>query len=723
MNATAKIIPINNAVSEPNSTLEFGKEYIEKAYQALTEKAGLFIREGQKDLSYQIFKSIVQGVPLAAEAPTGTGKTIAYLIGSLAAARFLSPEGKLPIVVSTATTGLQQQILQGDIPKLLLAQLLNEAQCIIAKGRGRYFCVAQAENMEQASKSSQVDLFDEELNKRQEALEIVSEMLEHFHAGVWDGDIDGWKGLVPSNWEDVKANSETCTNKKCEFFAQCPFFRERMKLSEGTVIVANHDLVLSDLILQKTEKEPLFPSNRYIAVFDEGHHLPDKAIEAGSSKVDLAELKQSLQNLGLFAKGLNKLPDLQRFLAQKQMGDEEFNPQDALAELENLINLTKFVEVDKDSKIARFSQELPQDLVLCVHEFSKKLKELNNNVLDASSKIKNSKQLADSPLVGPKLTEIILRLSSINSELKAAITWAAEFTNGNRLVRWIYKSDLITQFYCAPLEGKDVLDGLLWESPRALPIIISATLRDFEGFDRFKAKSGLPTNADTYVLKPIFAYKECQLIFGDFKNSPKFETKEKFFQELSEKLSKYAQPKTGNLILFPSKTLMNYCLPMLRKHHGKAVLAQGDQSFKLLIQEHKDRVDRGQYSILCGLATMAEGLDLPGNYCTNVIITALPFSVPTNPVEQELQEVLGDKYFEQRALPDALVKLIQMVGRLVRRESDRGRIIVCDNRLIKTKYGRKMIAALPPFEKRYEKPSDLWAVNTELRSIAKGVAI
>lgn len=96
---------------------------------------------------------------------------------------------------------------------------------------------------------------------------------------------------------------------------------------------------------------------------------------------------------------------------------------------------------------------------------------------------------------------------------------------------------------------------------------------------------------------------------------------------------------------------------------------------------------------------MAEGLDLPGDYCTHVLIAALPFSVPTDPVEQRRQELLGSKYFGEKALPDALVRLVQMTGRLMRRESDHGRITVFDHRLGTTTYGRRMLAALPPFKR------------------------
>lgn len=710
--ATAKIIPI--AQQQPNSTQAVGQEFIERAYELLNTKAGLTIRPGQISLSKDIYNSITKGLPIAAEAPTGTGKTLAYLVAALAAAKFLSPEGRLPVVVSTATNGLQQQILLGDIPKLIEGGLIAPGDALIAKGRGRYFCVAQAEEYVSEDPSTQFDLFDADANEIKKAAEVVEAMLEHFHADAWDGDIDSWKGSPTKAWDAVKANADTCTNKRCEYFAQCPFFKERMKLAESSVIVANHDLVLSDLSLQKSDKEPLFPSTRYISVFDEAHHLPDKAIEAGSSEINFEEIKVSLNNVNLFAKSLLKAPDLAKFLASKQIFDKDLDATDTIAAAENLANLLRLVEVDSESKMHRFQAgSLSKDVIDATIDLKTRLNHTYDILNEAAQKMKTSKQLADSPLTGPKLAEIILRCSKICNNLKQAIRWARDFSSELRMVRWVYRSDLYFKAYCAPLEGKDVLNELLWDNARVLPVLISATLRDFGGFDRFIAKSGLPEKAQTAVLQPIFPYEKCQLIFADMKASPKMDSREAFIKELSKRLPMFVLPKTGTLILFPSKTLMMATIGPLKAKFKAAVLVQGDKPFKNLITEHKENVDKGKASIICGLATMAEGLDLPGNYCTNVLITGLPFSVPSHPVEQELQEELGTKYFEQRALPDALTRLIQMVGRLMRRETDRGRIVVFDNRLAKTRYGQKMIGALPPFSKRFEATGDAVVVNLD----------
>ena len=119
------------------------------------------------------------------------------------------------------------------------------------------------------------------------------------------------------------------------------------------------------------------------------------------------------------------------------------------------------------------------------------------------------------------------------------------------------------------------------------------------------------------------------------------------------------------------------------------------------MDEHCKAIDEGRGSLLVGVATMAEGLDLPGKYCTHVLIATIPFSSPASPVEMELSDRLGRQYFSQRSLPEAMLRLTQMVGRLVRRESDRGKVTIFDARLARTSYGRQMLKALPPFQLKF----------------------
>lgn len=213
----------------------------------------------------------------------------------------------------------------------------------------------------------------------------------------------------------------------------------------------------------------------------------------------------------------------------------------------------------------------------------------------------------------------------------------------------------------------------------------------------------MPVKATYEVLPYIFPYEESEIVVPAMAATPKMAERRAYLLELQSKLPRAIKPKEATLVLVPSRAMLREIAPMLKSRLGEeCVLVQGDLSIKALLDKHKRRVASGLPSVLVGMATMAEGLDLPGKLCEHVVILALPFAVPTEPVEQELAEILGPKYFGERSLPDAMTRLLQMVGRLLRRETDRGRITVFDRRLVSTSYGKKMLMALPPFKKVIE---------------------
>jgi ATP-dependent DNA helicase DinG len=229
--------------------------------------------------------------------------------------------------------------------------------------------------------------------------------------------------------------------------------------------------------------------------------------------------------------------------------------------------------------------------------------------------------------------------------------------------------------------------------------VLSATLQDLNGFARFQGKSGFPEGARTIALDYTFPYHLSTLTVAGMRYTPKQGEREEFVEELKDRLLKDINPEEATLFPFPSRKMMNEVVPVLKAYFGEdMVLVQGEMPIKALVDEHLARIDAGLGSILCGMQTMAEGLDLPGKYCEHVGIITLPFAVPTDAVEQEIQERMGSRYFMERSLPDALIRLIQAVGRLLRTEDDRGRVTVYDRRLASTFYGQKMLKRLPPYK-------------------------
>jgi ATP-dependent DNA helicase DinG len=697
-----KVIQIAEATPTRVASTDPVLTFIDECYARLAKLPNFIVRDEQRQLSKAIARAIIAGEPIAAEAPTGTGKTLAYLIGAVAAAERLRTVKDVPIVVATATVGLQSQILLGDLPKLFAAGILNESDAVLAKGRGRYFCVANAERLtEGKNAASQFDFFDEAANSDVAVLEEVREMLEAWYGRAWAGDSDSYTGTPPTAWNQVQATADTCVGHKCDHYSSCPFFNARRALSSAKVIVANHDLVLSDLAMAREGMDPLFPGGRYIVVFDEAHHLPDKALDIGTASLKLGEILQDLPRLAGYGRSWHKSVDLVRVLKKAKLEEGDFDPAFLTNALLAVRDEAAQLPVDGETMQYRFVRgEMPPTLTTACEQALDHALRLSRALGDATQALKGSNVAEKFPELKPNVSELLFQSAFFNSLLNKVVKALTLLTAHRRAVRWAFNNGTEVSLHNSPLEGADVLRDLLWGNERAMVAMVSATLKDFDGFERFKARCGAGDALRTMELPHIFPYRENTMYLVQMQNSPRHEEKKAYTAELIASMPGFINPAEGTLVLFPSRSLMRLMLPTLRAKFGNRVLAQGDMGIKELIAEHRRRRDAGEGSILCGLATLAEGLDLPGHYCTHVIICALPFTVPTSPVEQELQEMMGRDYFALRAMPDALVRLVQMVGRLMRRESDRGRITVFDKRLFYTRWGRRMLDALPDFRRK-----------------------
>lgn len=681
-----------------------GESLVDRAYTQLEERSGCKPRAGQRALSEAIRKALLERVPLAAEAPTGTGKTIAYLVGALAAAdEDLAVNERLPVVVATATVGLQQQILSGDVPRLVQAGVLAQSDVVIAKGRTRYLCPREAERIEQAE--TQMDLLDNQANVDAEERHRVVTMMQYFRHGKWNGEFDAYKGELPAKSALVSARTDTCVGHRCEYFENgCPFFTARTKLSFARVIVANQDLVLYDLMMRENGQDSLFPFKRYYLVVDEAHQLPDKGIDIGSGRISPRSMVETLRALPMAIRSARRSKDM---TSKLDALEPDLNT-DELSTLAFDLSVLLAQHLGEDAIVRFRGGNIPEVLAQELIRFQAEAARLDEAVSKFSGHLRKVKPDPGAAAVNLAVAESLRSAESVSTALKESLNGLSLLLANKRAVRWLERgADLLPLICVSPLEGADVLTDLFWGSDAIIPVMVSATLKDFEGYDRFRTRVGAPANLQTMSLDPVLPYKRGQVRIVSTEHSPKQESRVEYEEELLTLLPDSIDPSEGTLILFGSNRLMEKLKPRLATRFGAAISFQGDAGIKEIVGRHQQRIDAGQGSILCGLATMAEGLDLPGKYCTHVVITTLPFPVPVSPVEQELQDELGPRYFSERAMPDALRKLTQMTGRLIRREEDFGRITVFDRRLAWTKWGRKMLAALPPFTKSSVMPDEL----------------
>jgi len=682
--------------------------YIDECYERLSKVPGFSARPGQRDLSVDICRAMVAGDPIAAEAPTGTGKTLAYLVGALAAAEKLRGAKDVPLVIATATVGLQNQILTGDIPRLVAAGILPEGSACLAKGRSRYFCAASAERvLVDGLPSAQDDLFEAapEGHDSFAAVNAVADLLADWNDTAWTGDRDSYtKPVMPLAWAQVGANSATCLGHKCDHYAECPFFAARRTLSNARIAVANHSLVLADLSMSRDGSEPLFPG-RYLLVFDEAHHLPDKAIEVAAGCLDVPFLLDALPKLGGLLRAWQKHPELLKLLDKSKLNLSDFDPFGLTNSLEAVRNELSVLDLDAEVVEHRFEGGvLPEGLEVALKRAAAAGACLKEAVHEGSRALKQANLAEKNALLKPMVQELLFLSAGASAVLGDTMKALTLLSGAERAVRWVQREEGGFSLHTSPLEGADVLRSLLWGNERVSVAAVSATLQDFQGFERFKTRAGAPENLRTVALPHIFPYRENTLYLVTMRNSPRQDERVLFLEELAEAMPKFINPAEGTLVLFPSQSMMRAVTKRLKAAFPGVVLCQGDVGVRELVRSHTERIETGKGSVLCGLATLAEGLDLPGELCTHVIICALPFTVPTSPVEREQQELLGKDYFVKRALPDALTKMVQMTGRLMRRETDRGRITVFDNRLAGTRWGRKLMDALPDFKRNSVRP-------------------
>ena len=644
------------------------------------------------------------------EAPTGVGKTLAYLTGAIDAAI----ENKKTLVISTATVNLQQQLLQKDLPQFVKATG-KQLKFIQIKGRRRYMCPSKLINVVSAANQHELSL-DVDAKYAQAKRHAAAEKLhQQWHKNQWDGDRDSRTDAIdPILWHDISTDSEGCAGKSCSKYHRCPYYLVRREMATANIVIANHDLILSDadlgggLVLPNPEE--------IVFVFDEAHNLPQKALDHAAKALNFVQLYQTTETADSVLKKLVKA------LAFRQH-DFGFMLMELRRDLPGVITLLQQMEtllrsdnLVKDMMAGKISEPriywqspLVKALITPCHGLLQRANIIYKHYALFGKWIKDALETQQIP---NKVAEILLpQVGTVQNIFGYLIDFMGLFLDEDKPdyppnVRWLsvekFNKTTTLVINAGPMTSAFFLEKTLWN--RAFGVVLtSATLRGLGLFQRFRADCGLKRFDESHFLavKSPFNYQQQATLSLPMMRALPNENFADWQQEVVTQLISGINIKEATLVLFTSKAVMDAVYQQLPRELAAIVLLQGDSlSPKNMIVEHIKRTESGEGSVIFGMDRFAEGVDLPGKLCSHVIITKLPFPVFTRPIEQAKQEWIlrsGGQPFLALSLPAVSVRLIQACGRLLRKETDLGRITILDRRLLTKGYGKQLLQHLPDY--------------------------
>ncbi|MDD2690430.1 MAG: ATP-dependent DNA helicase DinG [Simplicispira sp.] len=665
------------------------------------------------------------------QAGTGVGKSLAYCAPAIAVALARGTR----VLISTATVALQEQLVNKDLPALA-AQMPQPFKFALAKGRGRYVCKLKLERLAGTGEAygEDDDLFPEEAaaarprHETEARMQFYASMAQALAQGGWDGDRDTLDvPPEPEVWSPVAAETHSCTGKHCPLFGSCTYFDKRKELVGAQVIVANHDLLLSSLgarVLPELDNSLL--------VLDEAHHLPATALDQFACSMDLSRLTwiDRLASHGLRIGQLvevSEVADIPRHAAQLRQGLQDLarlvmdvygealrNPPPAWGQAR-----TRAPDARNPVRVRVPGGALPEALTAplanlahhaagfleCLRAISKALKAEMRDKPDEARRL--STLYAQIGMLAPRLeavydtTQLLLQDTPLPEE-------GAEATDAPRTIpnaKWFtleMDGELIAlKAHASPILPGATLRRHLWSAVRGA-VLTSATLTSCGSFDFFLRESGLHGDeaASTLEVHSPFDYAaQGTLVAAETRADPKDAAH--FTAEMVDALMlDLALVDYGALVLFTSREQLRQAVDALPTDMRALVLVQTALPRTQLLARHRERVAQGQPSIIFGMQSFGEGLDLPGRLCESVFITKLPFAPPDDPVGETRAEWLravGRDPFSELVVPATAMRLAQWAGRAIRTEEDQAHVYCYDRRLTRTHYGQRLLKGLPPF--------------------------
>ncbi len=686
---------------------------------AILEPGGVFskyfgqfeYRTQQVEMLRSVTQAFNESYHLMVEAGTGTGKSFAYLIP----AALWAYQNDVRVVISTNTIALQEQLVKKDIPDLRAA-LNIDLRATVLKGRANYLCPRRLEAFRQRGP----DNADE--------MRVLGKVLVWLNEGG-DGDRSQLNLNGPQErevWSRLSADDEGCKAEVClsRNGGMCPFYRSRQAAQSSHLIVVNHALLLSDVVTGNR----VLPEYQYL-IIDEGHHLESASTNALSYRITQNDLKRMLRELGSTSAGiLGRLLGLLRealrpseFAAINQAmiraTDLAFRLDHDLANF--LVSINYFLDTQREGQpIGNYGQQvriLPSTRTLpawnevemswdTAQETYKLLLNLLGQIHRGASE--GLDQLSED------MEDSLGNLSNIHMRLSEAETYLTQLVlqpdAGNIYWAEIQGQNNILALQIAPLNIGPLMEKYLWHEKNSI-ILTSATLTTQGEFEYLRSRLNAD-EADELVLGSPFDYETSTLLY--LANDIPEPTDANGYQRAVEQTLVKLGKATGGrmLVLFTSYAQLKRTSQAISPALAEAdiqVYEQGEGASANTLLETFRESDK---AVLLGTRAFWEGVDIPGEALSVLVIVKLPFDVPSDPIIAARSETFEDPFNEYH-IPEAILRFRQGFGRLIRTQSDRGVVAILDRRVLTKRYGRAFLDSLPTCKVQVSSVRDLPAAS------------
>jgi ATP-dependent DNA helicase DinG len=607
-------------------------------------------RSGQLEMASAVAQNLAGGT-LVVEAETGIGKTLAYLIPAVLS--------RQKVVISTNTLNLQEQIFSDEIP-FIQQNIDPELSALCVKGRQNYLCRYR---WEQFALHPQLELF---------ASGKTQKKIERWLESTTTGDRAELPWLEDDSalWREISATASQCLGSKCPNDKACFITELRKKAAAARLLIVNHHLFFSDLALRRDGHGEVLP--RYESViFDEAHHLENVATNFFGFSFSHFQLLDLVKNIRLSA-----------VMLSEDKKEQVFQAADALYIRSELFSAMFPDQVGK-FPLHGFIDEHP--------DWEEQIQAVSDRLSGLTSVLLNM------VIEGDVWQGLANRCEDLQTRL-IAIAGLLEIPHEEKYIRWYERREKTVVLTASPIDIAAELNTVLYPEVRSA-IFTSGTLTVGGDFSYFLKRLGLDRDTETLSLASPFDYENRTMLYIPAhtpKNPFPQPDQKEFSIKIQHIINQILLASSGRaLVLFTSFSSMRKTYPFLVENLPYPVFIQGQAPRNKLLKSFQQQTD----SVLLAVASFWEGINVPGESLSCVIIDKLPFEVPSDPVimarVNKIREEGGNPFMDFQ-LPRAILALRQGVGRLMRTSTDKGLLAILDIRLFTKRYGRLFLRSLPP---------------------------